>query len=201
MLRLMTLLIASLMLLAPLSSARAQPTIDLGILREGVIEELPFALPSFQPEIGGSEQIAADISRLVAEDLVGTGLFNQIPSSSFISTPASFATPVAFADWRAINAQALITGAVAVTGNQVTVKFRLHDVFGGAEMGDGLQFTGTTDGWRRMAHKVADVVYSRITGETGYFDSRVVYIAETGPKDDRSKRVAIWTLMVRTLSS
>ena len=190
--RFLTLIAAICIATAATPPAQAQTQDPLRLrLVDGVIEALPFALPSFQPEIGGSEQIAADISRLVAEDLVGTGLFNQIPSTAFISTPASFDTPVAFADWRAINTQALITGAVAVTGNQVTVKFRLHGVFGGAEMGDGLQFTGTTDGWRRMAHKVADVVYSRITGETGYFDSRVVYIAETGPKDDRSKRVAI----------
>ncbi len=192
MLRLMRLIFASFLALAPLSVAQAQEAaIDLGTLREGVIEALPFALPSFQPEVGGSEQMAADISRVVAEDLAGTGLFRQIPSSAFISTPAGFGSPVAYADWRAINAQALVTGAVAVNGNQVTVKFRLYDVFSGAEMGDGLQFAGTTDGWRRMAHKVADVVYSRITGEAGYFDSRVVYIAETGPKDDRAKRVAI----------
>jgi len=71
------------------------------------------------------------------------------------------------------------------------VKFRLYDVFSGAEMGNGLQFSGTTEGWRRMAHKVADEVYSRITGEGGYFDSRVAYVSETGPKDDRKKRLAI----------
>jgi len=118
-------------------------------------------------------------------------LFRQIPSSAFISTPATFGSAIAFPDWRAINAQALVTGAVAVNGNQVTVKFRLYDVFSGAEMGEGLQFAGTTDGWRRMAHKVADAVYSRITGEAGYFDSRVVYVAETGPKNDRAKRLAI----------
>lgn len=135
--------------------------------------------------------MAADISRVIAEDLTGTGLFRQIPSSAFISTPAGFGAPLAFADWRAINAQAFITGAVAVNGNQVAVKFRLYDVFSGQEMGEGVQFTGTTDGWRRIAHKVSDVVYSRITGEAGYFDSRVVFVAETGPKDDRAKRLAI----------
>lgn len=192
MLRLMRLTIASLLMLVPISAVQAQQAvIDLGALREGVIEPLPFALPQFEPEVAGSEQMAADISRLVAEDLAGTGLFRQIPSSAFISTPATFAAPVAYADWRAINTQALVTGAVSVTGNQVSVKFRLYDVFNGAEMGEGLQFSGTTEGWRRIAHKVADVVYSRITGETGYFDSRVVYIAESGPKDDRAKRVAI----------
>lgn len=160
-------------------------------ITDGVIEPLPFALPNFQPELAGSEQLAAEISRVIAEDLVGTGLFRQIPQSAFISQPAGFGGPVAFADWRAINAQALISGAVSVSGSQVVVKFRLYDVFTGAELGDGLQLVGNTDGWRRMAHKVADTVYSRITGEGGYFDSRVVFVAETGPKDNREKRLAV----------
>jgi len=80
-----------------------------------------------------------------------------------------------------VNAQALVIGAVSMTGDQVNVKFRLFDVFSGQELGGGLQFAGTTAGWRRMGHKVSDAVYSRITGEGGYFDSRVVFVAESGP--------------------
>jgi TolB protein len=71
------------------------------------------------------------------------------------------------------------------------VKFRVFDVFSDQPLGEGLQFVGTQDGWRRMAHKVADQVYSRITGEGGYFDSRVVFVSESGPKDARQKRLAI----------
>ncbi|KIN63799.1 Protein TolB [Sulfitobacter noctilucicola] len=161
------------------------------IIDEAIIEPLPFAVPSFQPESAQSAQMAADLARVVAEDLAGTGLFREIPSSAFISTVSDFNAPVQYADWKAINAQALVTGAVNVQGGNVNVKFRLYDVFSGAELGSGLQFSGTTDGWRRMAHKVADAVYARITGEGPYFDSRVVYVSETGPKDDRKKRLAI----------
>lgn len=160
-------------------------------ITDGVIEPLPFAVPTFQSETAGAEQLAADISRLVAQDLSNTGLFREIPSSAFISQPASFSAPVAYPDWRAINAQALIGGAVSVSGDQLAVKFRLYDVFSGTELGEGLQFAGTVQGWRRMAHKVADAAYSRITGEGGYFDSRVVFVSETGPKDARQKRLAI----------
>ena len=160
-------------------------------ITEGVIEPLPFAVPSFQPESGEAGQLATDLARVVAEDLTGTGLFREIPASAFISTVSDFNAPVQYADWKAINAQALITGAVNVQGNTLDVKFRLYDVFSGAELGNGLQFTGTVDAWRRMAHKVADAVYSRITGEGGYFDSRVVYVSETGPKDERRKRLAV----------
>ncbi len=160
-------------------------------ITEGVIEPLPFALPVFEAETGDAGGLAAQISQVVSADLSGTGLFREIPANAFISQVSSFAAPVQYADWKAINAQALITGAVSVQGNQLAVKFRLYDVFSGAEMGSGLQFTGTTDGWRRMAHKVADAVYSRITGEGGYFDSRVVFVSETGSKDARQKRLAI----------
>jgi TolB protein len=160
-------------------------------ITDGVIEPLPFAIPTFEAETSGSEQLAQDITRLAAQDLTNTGLFREIPASAFISNPAGFGTPLQFADWRAINAQAVIRGAVAVNGDQVSVKFRLYDVFTGEELGEGLQFAGTQQGWRRMAHKVADAAYSRITGEGGYFDSRVVFVSESGPKDNRQKRLAI----------
>lgn len=176
----------------PHGGALAQSEGPLRIeITEGVIEPLPFALPTFEAEAGDAAGLASQISQVVSDDLAGTGLFREIPAEAFISRVDSFAAPVQYADWKAINAQALITGAVAVQGGKLTVKFRLYDVFSGAEMGSGLQFTGTTEGWRRMSHKVADAVYSRITGEGGYFDSRVVYVSETGNKDARQKRLAI----------
>ena len=160
-------------------------------ITDGVIEPITFAVPNFEAESPQAQQVASDLSRLVVQDLAGTGLFREVPETAFISQVSSFALPFAFADWRTINAQALITGAVTVSGNQLVVKFRLYDVFSGQELGGGLQFAGTTDGWRRMGHKVADAVYSRITGEGGYFDSRVVFVSESGPKDNRLKRLAI----------
>lgn len=160
-------------------------------LKDGVIEPLPFAVPTFVAENAEASALANQIARVVAEDLTGTGLFREIPKDAFISTVTNFNSPVQYADWKAINAQALIVGAVNVSGNNVTVKFRLFDVFSGAALGDGLQFGGTTTSWRRMAHKVADAAYSRITGEGAYFDSRVVFVSETGPKNDRKKRLAI----------
>ena len=188
MVRIFTAFIA-LMMAASLSWAQSGP---LRIeITEGVIEPLPFASPSFVPENGESGQMGVQLAQVVAADLQGTGLFREIPSSAFISGVSDFGAAVQYADWKAINAQALVTGAVNVSGNNLTVKFRLYDIFSGAELGDGLQFQGTTEGWRRMAHKVADAVYSRITGESGYFDSRVVFVSETGPKNKRSKRLAV----------
>ena len=160
-------------------------------ITDGVVEPLPFAVPDFIPETIEAGELAQNVARLVAEDLTGTGLFREIPREAHISPLTSFSAPVAYADWKAINAQALVSGAVSVSGGNMTVKFRVYDVFSNAELGAGLQFAGPVDGWRRMAHKVADTVYSRITGESGYFDSRVVFVSESGPKDQRLKRLAI----------
>lgn len=158
---------------------------------DGVIEPMPFAVPGFVAESGNAADAARNITGLIAQNLSNTGLFREIPASAHISKVTSFDAPLQYADWRTINAQALITGAVSVNGERLTVKFRLFDVFSGQQMGEGLQFQGTTQTWRRMAHKVSDAVYSRITGEGGYFDSRVVYVAESGPKNQRSKRLAV----------
>ncbi|WP_323779885.1 Tol-Pal system beta propeller repeat protein TolB [Leisingera sp.] len=158
---------------------------------QGVIEPLPFAVPDFVPETPAAAEHAAQIARVVAADLSGTGLFREVPASAHISKVTGFDNAVKYADWKAVNAQALITGAVSVTGNRLTVRFRGYDVFAEKELESALQFTGTAGGWRRMAHKVADAIYSEITGESGYFDSRVVYVSESGPKNERRKRLAI----------
>ena len=161
-------------------------------ITEGVIEPLPFAAPDFVSDNAAGADMGRKIAEVVAADLTGTGLFREIQPDAFISRVTSFSSPVQYADWKAINAQALITGAVSVdSAGKLVVRFRLFDVFAGQELGQGLQLVGTQDGWRRMAHKVADQVYSRITGEAPYFDSRVVFVAESGPKDQRSKRLAI----------
>ena len=160
-------------------------------ITDGVIEPLPFAVPDFIAENAGAEELARNIARVVAADLEGTGLFREIPAEAYISRVSGFDAAVSYADWKAINAQALITGAVSASGDRVSVKFRVFDIFSGQPLGEGLQFAGSAQGWRRMAHKVADQVYSRITGEGGYFDSRVVYVSESGPKNARAKRLAI----------
>ncbi len=161
-------------------------------ITEGVIEPLPIAVPTFIAENPAAQEYADAIARVIAADLTGTGLFREIPRDAFISRITSFDSTIQYSDWKAINAQAVVTGAVSAAGDgRITVKFRLFDVFADAQLGDGLQFGGSAGSWRRMAHKVADAVYSRITGEGGYFDSRVVFVAESGPKDARLKRLGV----------
>ena len=177
-------------LFAPIA-ARAQ-TQPLRIeINEGVIEPVPYAVPDFVAENAGGAQFSASLAQVVAANLTGTGLLRDIPQSAHIGRITSFDSPVQFSDWRAINARALITGAVAVQGQRLTVKFRLFDVITGQQMGQGFQLDGGTNDWRRMAHRVSDQVYTRLTGESGYFDSRVVFIAESGPRQNRRKQVAI----------
>ncbi|MBM9596418.1 Tol-Pal system beta propeller repeat protein TolB [Roseitranquillus sediminis] len=183
------LLRVALVLLTALPAAAQQGPLRIEIT-EGVIEPLPIAIPTFTAETPAAEAWARDITRLVAQDLIGTGLFREIPQDAFISRPG-FDAPVQYADWKAINAQGLVTGAVSLDGDRLTVKFRLYDVFAEQPLGEGLQFGASTATWRRVAHKVADQVYSRITGEGGYFDSRVAFVEETGPKDARLKRLAV----------
>ena len=161
-------------------------------ITEGVIEPLPIALPSFVPESPDAAQISRDMGAVIAANLTGTGLFEQIPQSAYIGRISDFSAPVAYGDWSAINAQALVTGSVATTADgRLVVKFRLHDVFAQGELGEGQQFVGGLGDWRRMAHKVSDQVYGRLTGERGYFDSKIAFVSETGPKDARRKRIAV----------
>ncbi|WP_073198650.1 Tol-Pal system beta propeller repeat protein TolB [Roseovarius marisflavi] len=191
MMRMLVTLLMALSLWALPAVAQSNGPLRIEIT-EGVIEPLPYAVPDFVSDNSAGADFGRRIARVIASDLSGTGLFREIPGEAHISRITSFESPVQYADWKAINAQALITGAVSVDNvGKLVVRFRIYDVFSGQELGNGLQLVGTQEGWRRMAHKVADQVYTRITGEGGYFDSRVVFVGESGPKDKRAKRLAI----------
>ncbi len=162
------------------------------IIDEGVIEPLPIAVAGFVAETPGAEQTARDITGLVVANLAGSGLFREIPPAAHIGRITDFAQPVAYTDWSAINAEALVTGSVATTNDgQIVVRFRLHDVFAQTEMGEGQQYVAAPQDWRRIAHKISDQIYSRLTGEQGYFDSKILFVAESGAKGERRKRLAV----------
>ena len=168
-----------------------KPTIAINVT-EGVIDPVLVAVPSFVREGSTSKVLASEMAEVIANDLARTGLFRAIPERSHISRVSNFNAPIQFADWRAINSAILVTGAVsAISSGKVVVKFRLWDVVAQKEIGNGIKYNGTVDKWRRISHKVADEVYQRITGEDPYFDTRIVFISETGPKDKRKKRLAL----------
>jgi len=186
-----TLLGAMLVLLAGMAGAQERPTIEIDV-SGGNIEPVPLAVPQFIAETSGARRLSGDISSVILSDLVSTGLFREIPGTAHIAAINNFNAQPLFSDWSVVNAQALVTGAVSTgSDGRLVVKFRLFDVDAQLPIGDGVQYAGTQESWRRMAHKVADTIYSRITGESGYFDSRIVFISETGPKNDRRKRLAV----------
>jgi TolB protein len=160
-------------------------------LNQGNVQPLPIALPDFLAGSQSDGQSARAISQIIAANLKRSGLFAPIDPAAFIERITDTDVQPRYADWRAISAQALVTGRV--TGQpdgRLRAEFRLWDVFGGVQL-DGQQYFSTPDNFRRIAHIISDRIYERLTGEKGYFDSRIVFIDETGPKERRVKRLAM----------
>ena len=145
-------------------------------------------MPEF---LGEDPQFALEVSDVVAADLERSGLFQPLDRAAFIDRPRDLNAPPRFQDWRIINAQALVVGrAGRAPDGRVVAEFRLWDVFSGRQLASPALRVGQNE-WRRLGHLVADQVYQRLTGEKGYFDTQIVFVDETGPKDRRNKRLAI----------
>ncbi|HEX6442162.1 MAG TPA: Tol-Pal system beta propeller repeat protein TolB [Stellaceae bacterium] len=176
-----------LLLIAAAQPVRADLRIDI---TRGKVEPMPIAIPPFAGGGGTEGQVGNDIAQVVSNDLESSGLFRPIDPRAFIQTVSAGEGP-RFADWRQVNAQALVTGSVQPQGDgRLRVEFRLWDVVAEQQLA-GFAYTTTRANWRRIAHIIADEIYKRITGEDGYFDTRIVYIAESGPAQKRVKRLAI----------
>ena len=161
--------------------SQIQSTLSLEIdVTKGRIKPLPIALPNF---VGDStaQKFAHDITGIIGNDLASSGLFAPLPQSSYIEKITSFSQQPRFGDWRTIQAQALVTGQITIQGDgRVRAQFRLWDIFAQKQI-TGLQFITPERNWRRIGHLIADAIYKSLTGEDGYFDTRVVFISETGP--------------------
>jgi len=164
--------------------ARALVEIDVN---KGNIEPLPIAVTDFMSGDG----IGAEISSIVAADLKRSGLFAPIDKGAFIETISNTDVAPRFEDWKVINAQALVTGRVTQEADgRLRAEFRLWDTFAGQQL-IGEQYFANKANTRRVAHIIADAIYERLTGEKGYFDTRIVFVDESGPKNKRQKRLAI----------
>jgi TolB protein len=173
--------------LAPLP-ARADLNLDI---TRGHQEPMPIALPDFAGTAPQDVEVGHNITQVVSADLERSGLFRPLDPHAFIQDPSALRPVPRFADWRLINAQALVSGAAETQPDgRIRVEFRLWDVFAAQQM-TGLAYFTTPQNWRRVAHTIADAIYKRITGEDGYFDTRIVYVSESGPEDRRVKRMAI----------
>jgi TolB protein len=181
------------------SSVRAQtaspqsgggPTAVIDVNRART-DPIPIAIPAFTGSDGASAQLGQDIANVVTNDLAHSGLFRPIAPQAFIQAGGSQGEMPNFQNWKAIGAQALVAGrAEAQGGGQVRLEFRLWDVLPQTQL-QGTAYTTNQSNWRRIAHIIADVIYERLLGEKGYFDTRIVYIASTGPRGRQTKRLAI----------
>ena len=173
-----------------LAAAPASAVLKIDIT-QGVIDPLPIAVSVFHATDEGGRKAARDIADVVTGNLERSGLFRPLDRRAFIQTPEAMKVQPRFADWRVIDAQALATGATTMLEDgRLRVEFRLWDVFAGQQMA-GLAYFTAPSNWRRIAHLISDAIYQRLTGEAGYFDTRIVYVAETGPQTARIKRLAI----------
>tara|TARA_B100000700_G_scaffold330784_1_gene458997 strand:- start:2052 stop:3401 length:1350 start_codon:yes stop_codon:yes gene_type:complete len=136
------------------------------------------------------DNVGEEISKVIENNLKKTGLFNPLQKEAFLQKPDVAHLKPRFEDWALIKAQALITGKVSYKDEKLRVEFRLWDVLAGREM-LALAFTTVPNNWRRVGHIITDKVYERLTGEKGYFDTRIIYVAEEGPKIQRIKKLAI----------
>ena len=178
------------------SSAIALVEVDI---TRGNLEPLPIAVSPLYVEPGSKDikvedkiikNVGEKISEVIEVNFKRSGLFNTLKKDSFVQKPDIAHVKPRFEDWRLIKAQALVTGKVTVLEDKLRVEFRLWDVVAAKEM-VALAFSTTPENWRRVAHIISDKIYQRLTGEEGYFDTRSIYVSETGKKTQRYKKLAI----------
>jgi TolB protein len=172
------------------SARQAAAELNIDITR-GVVEPLPIAILSFSAARDDERQYGSDIASVIAADLRHSGLFRPLDPATFIERDIGLDVAPRFAGWRGINAPAVVNGRTQLLPDgRLKVEFRLWDVFAEQQM-VGLAYFTEPKNWRRIAHIIADAIYKRMTGEDGYFDTRIVYVSESGPFDRRIKRLAI----------
>ena len=176
--------------------SKANSLIEVDITR-GNLDPLPIAVSPLHVDIKSEElkdikvkELGSEISKIIENNFKSTGLFNPLKKDAFVQKPDIAHLKPRFEDWRLIKAQALITGKLLIKDDKLKVEFRLWDLTAAKEM-TALAFTTTPSNWRRVAHIISDKIYERLTGEEGYFDTRIIYVAESGPKNLRVKKLAI----------
>ncbi|MBX3431366.1 MAG: Tol-Pal system protein TolB [Hyphomonadaceae bacterium] len=161
-------------------------------INQGNLNPMPIAVIDLLGESAAAQQIGRDISGVVRADLDRSGLFRPIGTDAFIERIEAMNIPPRFADWKIIDAQALAVGEVEPQPDgRIRVVVRLYDTFGERQLNSLVVAPRTPDGWRRIGHVIADFIYSELTGESGYFDTQILFVSETGPRTRRIKRLMI----------
>ena len=167
--------------------ANAELRIDI---TQGNTEPIPMAILDFNSKNGEEKELSKNINKVIKNNLSRSGLFLMLPKKLFIDDKINFEERPSFPDWRLTTAQGLVYGKVDINKTKLNIEFRLWDILSEKQM-VAQQLTTEVSNWRRIAHVISDIIYQRITGESGYFDSRIVYISESGSKMNRKKRLAI----------
>ena len=159
-------------------------------LSQGTVKPTPIAVTSLFSNNTTLDKLGKNISSVISDNLERSGLFIPIDSKAFIQSSESLSNQPRFEDWKVIKAQHLVAGKIESNNGNIAIEFRLYDVFAQKQI-VGKKYETSKNNWRRVAHIISDAIFQRITGEGGFFDTRIVYVAETGPKDNRQKRLAI----------
>ncbi len=159
-------------------------------LSQGTVKPTPIAVTDLFSNNSSLEKIGKNISSVISDNLERSGLFIPLDKKAFIQSSESLSNQPRFEDWKVIKAQHLVAGKIETNNENISVEFRLFDVFAQKQL-VGKKYKTSKKNWRRVAHIISDAIFQRITGEGGFFDTRIVYVAETGPKDNRQKRLAI----------
>ena len=174
----------------------AYSLIEVDITR-GNLDPLPIAVSPLHVDTKSDnyqdvkvKELGDLISSVVEKNFKSTGLFNPLNKDAFVQKSDIAHLKPRFEDWSLITAQALVTGKILIKDEKLKIEFRLWDVAANKEM-IALAFTTTPSNWRRVAHLISDKIYERLTGETGYFDTRIIYVSETGDRTQRVKKLAI----------
>ena len=159
-------------------------------LSQGTVKPTPIAVTNLFSNNTSLDKLGKNISSVISDNLERSGLFIPIDQKAFIQSTDSLSNQPRFEDWKVLKAQHLVAGKIESNGNNISIEFRLFDVFAQKQI-VGKKYETSKNNWRRVAHIISDAIFKRITGEGGFFDTRIVYVAETGPKDNRQKRLAI----------
>ena len=159
-------------------------------LSQGTVKPTPIAVTNLFSNNSNLDKLGKNIASVISDNLERSGLFIPINNKAFIQSSESLSDQPRFEDWKVIKAQHLVAGKIENNGDKISIEFRLFDVFAQKQI-VGKKYETSKNNWRRVAHIISDAIFQRITGEGGFFDTRIVYVAETGPKDNRQKRLAI----------
>lgn len=159
-------------------------------LSQGTVKPTPIAVTNLFSNNSTLDKLGKNIASVISDNLQRSGLFIPINQKAFIQSSESLSDEPRFEDWKVIKAQHLVSGKIETNNNKISIEFRLFDVFAQKQI-VGKKYETSKNNWRRVAHIISDAIFQRITGEGGFFDTRIVYVAETGPKDNRQKRLAI----------